>query len=94
MGGGDVVVVVLRGGGFPCVYLGRVVNIKAPPLSVDGTDQGLIALHLSWEQNIPQRLYRGAAATPLTEWALCGGGRNDSFDLGWQSLLTNVPQFK
>lgn len=29
---GDVVVVVLRGGGFPCVYLGRVVNIKAPPL--------------------------------------------------------------
>lgn len=58
-------------GCLPCVYLGRVVPLKAPPLSVDGTEQGLIALYLSWEQNIPQWLYRGAEATPLTEWALC-----------------------
>lgn len=73
----------------PCVYLGRVAPPKALPLSVAGTDQGLIAPHLSWERNIPQRPNRGAAATPPTEWAHCGE-RVDWLDLAWRGLLPNA----
>lgn len=72
----------------PCVYLGRVAPPKALPLSVAGTDQGLITPHLSWERNIPQRPNRGAAATPPTEWAHCGDGGW----LAWPGLARPAPE--
>lgn len=59
---------------------------EALPLSVAGTDQGLIGLHLSYERNIPQRPNRGAAATPPTEWTHCGARA----ELTWRGLLTNI----
>lgn len=59
---------------------------KALPLSVAETDQGLIGPHLSYEQNIPQQLNRGAAATPPAEWTQCGA----SAGLTWRGSLTNV----
>lgn len=61
-------------------WQGRPPTLRDLPLSVAGTDRGLIGVHLGCEQNIPQRLNRGAAASPPTEWTQCGA------DPTWRSL--------
>lgn len=65
----EVRVVVMGGAPLDARLVFTLARLQpqALPLSVAGTDQGLIALYLSWERNIPQQQNRGAAATPPTE---------------------------